>query len=101
MIGNDYLRLALIVAGSFVLYQVLNKMAQKLPVMNEGTVHVEVSGEDLAGSSPAVSSPDSCPSIARVGMPKRTCHQQVQTLDDPTCDYQMLKNNTNVQFPSI
>ena len=104
MIDNNYLRLALIIVGAFVLYQVLNKMARNEPVMNEGTVSVEVGSEDLGlmESSPAVSSPDSCPKIVRLGMPKKTCHQQVQTIDDPTCDYQMLKNNTNVlPFPQM
>lgn len=90
--NNEYLRLALIVAGAVVFYNVMNKLSNKVPVMNDGTVVVDAEME----SSPAVSPPDSCPPIARVGMPKKTCHQQVQTIDDPTCDYQLLKNNTNV-----
>lgn len=98
-LNNNYLRLALIVVGALVLYNVLKKMSSQT-VMNDGTVSVDIEGE--GEGSPAVSSPGSCPKMARIGMPKRVCHQQVDTVDDPTCDYQMLKNNVNVlPFPQM
>lgn len=56
----------------------------------------------LMDSSPAVSPPGSCPKIARIGMPKKVINSQVQSVDDPTCDYQMLKNNVNVlPYPQV
>lgn len=57
---------------------------------------------NLQNSAPAVSQPGSCPTIARIGMPKRVLNSQVQSVDDPTCDYQMLKNNANVlPYPQV
>ena len=53
-------------------------------------------GDKLKKSSPGVSPQDSCPQLTRVGMPKKIYHSQINTVEDPSCDYQLMKNNSNV-----
>lgn len=128
LFDNYYFRIALLIAGAFVLYY-LATMNRQTPVQNEGTMSVdidddgsEVDGQgmgqgmgrhmdmgmaqaghmEMQDSSPAVSPSGSCPKIARIGMPKKVINSQVQSVADPTCDYQMLKNNTNVlPYPQV
>lgn len=120
LFDNNYFRIALLIAGAFLLYY-LATMNRQTPVQNEGTMTVNLDEQDYdgvdvdtvdvneiqraaieAGASPAISVPGSCPKIARIGMPKKVVNAQVQSVDDPTCDYQMLKNNVNVlPYPQV
>lgn len=110
MLDNFYLRLALLLVGAYVLYYLVT-MNKPTPVQNDGTMSVDLgtdtddSKEHFAGmikGSPAVSPPGSCPQIERIGAPKKVINAQVQSVDDPTCDYQMLKNNSNVlPYPQV
>jgi len=128
LFDNYYFRIALLVAGAFLLYY-LATMNRQTPVQNEGTMSVDIDDQSdgdvdmdvrnlhdgqnnynqqmsmsgmMDGASPAISPSGSCPKIARVGMPKRVVNSQVQSVDDPSCDYQMLKNNVNVlPYPQV
>jgi len=108
MLDNFYLRLGLILAGVYLVHLFVTQMNNNEPVENDGTMslsdfdEMEYGINEEQAPSHAVSSPSSCPKIKRVGMPKKVYHSQVQSVDDPSCSHEMLKNNTNVlPYPQI
>lgn len=110
MLDNNYLRIALFLVGAFVLYQVYLKTMSsengvpnsRIETMCSTSPMQQAFGDEMKVGSAAVSGPESCPKIFQAGMPKKVSNCQVQSVNDPTCDYEMLKNNVNVlPYPQL
>lgn len=115
---NNLFRIALILLAGYVIYLIFKSMNKDKPIQNEGNVSVNVDGSsaqyaqqyrdenprveyarEFRGASPAIAT-SGCPKLAQIGSPKVTLNSQLDTIDD--CNYQNMKNNTNVlPYPQI
>lgn len=116
MVDNNILSFAILAAiGLALIYFMGRKTGEDVATgagaesvaNNEGTVTFSPA---LADSTPAIS--NGCQPMAELPMGRRLCHEQVENVAVPTCpsvtacgpscDYRLMKNNTNIlSYPQV